>query len=251
MTDATPALVLTAFVVFCRIGGCMLVIPGFSSPRISIRARLFVAIAIALALTPLLVADVEPMVAKATPVALFAVILSESLKGVLIGLLGRFFFVALETMTMATSFSIGLSSVFAGPMDEEEAMPTIVSLVSLAAVLLIFVTDLHWEIFRGLAASYDVLPVKTSYDPRIGLTQLTDQASRTFLFTLRIASPFLVFSIVANFAIGLINKLVPQVPVTFVSTPFLIAGGLGLLYFTIRPALDLFTSAFGAFLKSG
>jgi flagellar biosynthesis protein FliR len=251
VTGVSSTLVLTAFVVFCRIGGCLLVIPGFSSPRISIRARLFVAIAIALALTPLLAADVEPSVDKAAPVALFGVILSESLKGALIGLLGRLFFVALETMTMATSFSIGLSSAMAGPMEEEEQMPTLVSLVTLAATLLIFVTDLHWEIFRGLAASYTVLPVRIGFDPRIGLTQLVDQASRTFLFTLRIASPFLVFSIVANFAIGLINKLVPQVPVTFIATPFLIAGGLGLLYALAGPATELFTTLFSNFLRTG
>lgn len=251
MSALSPTLVLTAFVIFCRIGGCLLVVPGFSSPRISVRARLFVAIAIALALTPLLAGEVRDVVEKATPIVLLGVILSESLKGVLIGLLGRLFFVALETMSMATSYSIGLTSALAGPMEEEEATPTIVSVVTLAATLLIFITDLHWEVFRGLAASYNVLPVKLAYDPRVGLTQLVDQASRTFLVTLRIASPFLVFSIVANFAIGLLNKLVPQIPVTFIATPFLIAGGLALLYVTMGPAMTLFTNVFSGFLRSG
>jgi flagellar biosynthetic protein FliR len=136
-------------------------------------------------------------------------------------------------------------------VDDDESMPSIVSLVSLVAVLLIFVTDLHWEIFRGLAASYTVLPINQGFDPRVGLVQLTDEATKTFVFTLRIASPFLVFSLVANFAIGLINKLVPQIPVTFISTPFLLCGGFLILYFTIRPALELFIGAFAAFLKSG
>ncbi len=214
------------------------------------RARLFVAIAVSLALTPLLLDEVRPTIEQVLPVTLVTMIVSESLKGVLIGLLGRFFFIALETMTTATSFAIGLSSSFAN-MTEDEESPSIVTLVSLVATLMIFVTDLHWEIFKGLAASYVVIPVKVSFDPRIGLTQLVDQATRTFLFTLRIASPFIVFSIVVNFAIGLINKLVPQIPVTFIAQPFLIAGGFGLLYFTVGPGLDLFTTAFGAFLKSG
>ena len=251
MSALTPELALAAFIVFCRIGGCLLVIPGFSSPRLSVRARLFVAIAVSLALTPLLLPEVEPNIAKADPIKLLSLMLSESLKGVLIGLLGRFFFVALDTMTNAISLSIGLSSSFGNPIEDEEATPTIVSLVSLAAVLLVFVTDLHWEVFRGLAASYTVLPVKTGFDPRIGLMQLVDEATKTFTFTLRIAAPFLVFSIVANFAIGLVNKLVPQVPVTFIATPFLIAGGLLILYFTARPALELFIAAFGAWLRTG
>ena len=251
MTALTPTLVLTAFVVFCRIGGCLLVIPGFSSPRVLMRARLFVAVAVALALTPMLQAEVQPQVQTAAPITLLGLMLSESLKGVLIGLLGRFFFLALETMSISIANAIGFVSPLGSPMEMEEEAPTISSLVSLAAVLLIFVTDLHWEIFRGLAASYVVLPVKVSFDPRVGLLQLTDDASKTFLFTLRIAAPFLVFSIVANFGIGLVNKLVPQVPVTFVATPFLLGGGLLILYFAARPALDLFIAGFAGWLRSG
>lgn len=251
MSAAGSILVLTAFVVFCRVGGCLLVIPGFSSPRVPVRARLFVAIAIALALVPVLEPQVEPAVASAQPVALLGIMLSESLKGVLIGLLGRFFFVALETMTMAIAMSIGLTSTMGAPIEGDEAMPTLVSLISLVAVLLIFVTDLHWEIFRGLFASYDVLPVKQGFDPRIGLVQLTDEAGKTFLLTLRVAAPFLVFSVVANVAIGLVNKLVPQIPVTFIGTPFLLAGGFVILYLTARPALDLFMSAFAGWLRNG
>ncbi len=251
MSAVTPDLVLTAFLVFCRIGGCLLVIPGFSSPRVLLRARLFVAIAVSLALVPLLQGAVEPAVVGAQPVTLLGLMLSESLKGVLIGLLGRFFFLALETMTVAVSNAIGLVSPLGTPMESEDATPTVSSLVSLAAVLLIFATNLHWEVFRGLAASYDVLPVAQSFDTRIGLTQLTDNATKTFLFTLRIAAPFLVFSVVANVALGLVNKLVPQVPVTFVAAPFLLAGGMILLYLVARPALDLFIAAYAAWLKTG
>ena len=247
----SPDLVLTAFVVFCRIGGCLLVIPGFSSPRVPVRARLFVAIAIALALTPILLVAVQPTIKDAAPIVVLGLIVSESLKGVVIGLLGRLFFAALETMTSAVSVGIGLTASIGGIADEEGETPTLVALVSLVAMLLVFVTDLHWELFRGLAASYDVFPVSHSFDPRVGMNQLVDGATKTFLFTLRIAAPFLVFSIVANFAIGLLNKLVPAIPVTFIATPFLVAGGLAILYVTARPALEMFIAAFGAWLKSG
>ena len=243
--------ILSAFVVFCRIGGCLLLIPGFSSARVPVRARLFVAIAVALALTPLLLPAVRPNIETAAPVRLLGLIAAESAKGALIGLLGRLFFVALETATMAVSLAIGLSSTLNEAMESDEAMPPIAALVSVAAVLLIFVTDLHWEVFRGLAQSYRVLPVDAGFDPRTSLVQLTDGATRTFLFTLRIAAPFLAFSVIGNFAVGLINKLVPVIPVSFIATPFLIAGGLVILYFTIHPALDLFTAAFGGFLRNG
>ncbi len=251
LSAPAPVLVLAAFVVFCRVGGCLLVIPGFSSSRIPVRARLFVAVAVSLALTPILLAQVQPSVEGAAPVALFGLIASESLKGVLIGLLGRFFFIALETATMSISLAIGMSSTLGSAMESEEAMPPVASLLSVAAVLLVFVSDLHWEVFRGLAQSYRVLPVDQGFDPRTGLVQLADAATRTFLFTLRIAAPFLAFSVAGNFAAGLINKLVPHIPVSYIVPPFLLAGGLLILYFTVHPALDLFTSAFTGFLRNG
>ena len=249
--DVTPSLVLSAFVVFCRIGGCILLMPGFSSPRIPIQARLFVAIAVSLAMTPLVVDDVQPLVGKATPFALVAIIVFESLKGVVIGLLGRLYFIALETMGMAISLSIGLSANLGAPVDEAEPVPALVTLIALGATLLLFVTDLHWEVFRGLSASYVVMPVRDGFDPRMSMVQLVDGSVKTFILTLRIASPFLIFSLVANVALGIINKLVPQIPVTFVATPFLLFGGGLLFYFTISPALDMFTAAFGSWLKTG
>ncbi len=251
MTSVTPTLILTAFVVFCRVGGCILLMPGFSSPRLMIQARLFVAIAASLAMTPLVLDDVEPLVAKAAPLALFAIMAFESLKGIVIGLLGRVFFVALETMGMAISLAVGLSSNLGAPVDEGEALPGLVTLITLGATVLIFITNMHWEVFRGLAASYAVLPVHDTFDARISLVQIVDATTRTFLLTLRIASPFLVFSIIANAAIGIVNKLVPQIPVTFVSTPFLLFGGGLLFYFTISPALDMFMAAFGSWLRTG
>ncbi|WP_246725165.1 flagellar biosynthetic protein FliR [Beijerinckia sp. L45] len=249
--DLTPSLVLSAFVVFCRIGGCILLMPGFSSPRIPVQARLFVAIAVSLAMTPLVIDDVLPLVGKASPFALVTIMIFESLKGVVIGLLGRLYFIALETLGMAISMSIGLSANLGAPVDESEALPAVVTLITLGATLLLFVTDLHWEVFRGLSASYVVMPVRDGFDPRMGLLQLVDGSTKTFILTLRIASPFLIFSIIANVAIGIINKLVPQIPVTFVSTPFLLFGGGLLFYFTISPALDMFTAAFGSWLKTG
>ena len=249
--DLSPTLILTAFVVFCRIGGCILLMPGFSSPRIPVQARLFVAVAISLAMTPLVLDDVQPLVAKAAPFTLFTIMIFESLKGIVIGLLGRLFFLALDTMSTAISLSIGLSSTLGIAVDEAEPAPAIVTLVSLGATLLLFVTDLHWEVFRGLSASYVALPVRDGYDSRVSLVELVDGATKTFALTLRIASPFLIFSLIANMSIGIVSKLIPQIPVFFVATPFLLFGGGFLFYFTISPALDMFTAAFGTWLKLG
>ena len=56
---------------------------------------------------------------------------------------------------------------------------------------------------------------------------------------------------VVNLALALVNRLTPQIQVFFVGTPFVVAGGLMLLYFTIKSAIDAFLIGFGAWLHTG
>ena len=48
---------------------------------------------------------------------------------------------------------------------------------------------------------------------------LADRIGEAFLLALRIASPFVVFAFLANFALGVMNKLAQQIPIYFVALP--------------------------------
>ena len=62
------------------------------------------------------------------------------------------------------------------------------------------------------------------------------------------SAPFLVYALTVNFLFGVVNKMIPQVPAYFVSVPFVIAGGLALLYVLIGPILLAFAGSFAAWL---
>ncbi len=225
--------------------------PGFSSPRIPVQVRLFIAIAVTLTITPIILSPVQTLLAKAPPVALARLFIWETLIGLMIGLLGRLFFLALETIAMAIAMAIGLASVLGSPFEEGDPMPPIVNLITLAATVLLFATDQHWEVFRGLIASYTAMPVVDGFGAQFSLIQVTEALSRSFFLALRIGSPFIIFSIVVNVAIGLTNKLVPQIPVFFISTPFVVAAGLILLYFSAKQLMEVFMTSFSSWLVSG
>ncbi len=74
----------------------------------------------------------------------------------------------------------------------------------------------------------------------VALSQLAGRLSEAFVLTLRITSPFIVYSVVVNFAVGLINKLTPAIPVYFISVPFVMFGGFLLLYLTSDDLLTQF-----------
>jgi flagellar biosynthetic protein FliR len=243
--------VLSVFILFCRIGACLMVMPGFSSDRVPVIVRLLLVFSTTLALTPMLGPEIQASFIHATPVELAKLILSEILIGFLIGLLGRIFFAALETLANGIAMGIGLTSALGTPIDEMEPLPAISTLITFTATALIFMMDLHWEVLRGIVASYQAIPASGGFGARFNLVQIADCLSRAFFLALRVSSPFIVFTIIVNFSVGLTNKLTPQIPIYFISTPFVVAGGLFLLYFSGEQFMELFMAGFSMWLRSG
>ena len=227
-----------------------MVAPGFSSTEIPTQIRLLVAFAATLALAPLLLDKVPAAALGDDPVVTLRAIAIETLIGGMIGFLARIFFAALETLASAAAQMLGFNNPFGVQIEAGETLAPLATLISLAAVTLMFITDLHWELLRGLAASYDVMPVGADFSPRFALRQVADALGESFRLTLRIASPYVIYALIVNLALALINRLTPQIQIVFVAAPFVVAGALALLYATIKPALEAFLLGFGAWLFS-
>ena len=126
----------------------------------------------------------------------------------MIGMLGRIFFLSLQMLATVASNAVGFGNIPGSPAIEEgEALPELVSLITLTATVLLFLTDQHWEILRALAASYSALPPTGGFGAQFGLMQVANSLSQACFLALRITSPFIVYSVIVNLAIGLTNKL--------------------------------------------
>ncbi|WP_127090881.1 flagellar biosynthetic protein FliR [Aquabacter cavernae] len=242
--------IINAILVFSRIGACLMLLPGISGNRLPMQVRLFLGVSLSLALLPV----VEPALARQGPPStladLFLAISSELAAGAFIGLLARIFFIAFQTLLSAAAQLIGFSSMVGSVVDDGQQLPEIATLLSLVGVILIFVSGLHWQLLRGLVESYSQVPPGLWLGSGRMLTSLTDQMSATFILALRITSPFFIYGVIVNFAIGLTNKLVPQIPVYFISTPFVLAGGLILLYAMVTEMLEAFLDAFALWARN-
>lgn len=246
-----PHLILGTFILFCRVGACLMLMPGFSSPQIPPHVRLFLALAVTLSLTPLLISHIPVQAISDDPLMALRFIGSELLVGGTIGMLGRLFLLALETMASAAAMAIGLSNPFGVVGEESEVLPPFVTLITMSATALIFIMDLHWEVFRGVAASYDAIPVKENFDINFSLLQFSRLLTSTFQVALRISSPFIIYTIIIQTTISVINRLTPYISIYFISTPFVIIGGLFITYFVIKSYLDQILSAFLSWLSLG
>jgi len=235
--------VLAAFLAFCRIGGCFMVMPGLSSIRVPIQVRLFVSVAISMAILMNVWDQIAPYAQRnANVVTIF--IVSELLIGVLIGLLARLYLLALQFIGSAVAMMIGYSGMGGTVIEEAEPQAALATLISFSALLLLFILDFHHEIIKALLTSYRILPPGTVFNPQSALVDLTDTLSQSFLAMLRLGSPFIAYALLVNLAIGFVNKLTPQIPVYFISLPFVLAGGLILIYLGIGPFLRLYVDGF-------
>jgi flagellar biosynthetic protein FliR len=240
---ALEGIVVAAFLAFCRVGSCFMLMPGLSSARVPLQVRLFVAIA---ATGALLMHEWDRIAPFATrnPAALLALVASEVLIGALIGLMARLYTTALQFMAAAIAALIGFAGVGGMGIEENEPEGPLGSIITFSALMLLFVFDFHHEIIRALVMSYELAPVSTVFNPQVALIDVTDTLSESFMVIIRLGSPFLAYAILVNLAIGFVNKLVPQIPVYFISLPFVIAAGLTIFYFAIGTMLSLFADGF-------
>ena len=137
------------------------------------------------------------------------------------------------------------------PLEDDEPLPAIATLIAFSATTLLFVTDLHLELIKGLFESYSRIPPSATFTLRFALPDLVDQLTAAYLLAVRLASPFIIYSIVANLAVGIANKFTPQIPVYFVATPFVMAGGMLLFYMIADSMLVTFIQVVGTWLKGG
>ncbi len=240
MSEAASAAVLAAFAVFCRIGACLMIMPGFSSARVPARVRLFVALAISLAAMPLLYDRLYSLLQDQSLSRLVSIMVTESLIGIVMGLGARLFFLMLEMLASTIAQAIGLAGIAGVPIEEGASEATLVTFILMAATLLFFLADLHLEVIRGLVSSYDVVPPGTGFPTRFSMSEIADALTGASMLALRLSGPFIVLSVLVNFAFGLANKMTPMIQIYFAAMPVLIGLGFLLMMVLARPFLQGF-----------
>ncbi|MBU6525704.1 flagellar biosynthetic protein FliR [Methylocystis sp. MJC1] len=239
------------FVVFCRVAGCIMLLPGLGSERAPVRVRLYIAIAVSAPLAVYLWPRLAEPISAAPLVTAAVASVSETIIGVLIGLTCRMFLFAVETMFTGVTLSIGLGNALGAPINESEPTPALTALVTTGLTTLIFAMDLHLELLRGIGTSYDHVAPFALQSSESMLREVLKALEEAYLVVFRITSPFLIFGLLSNVAVAFLNKMTPLVPVYFAATPALIFGGLAFLYAFSSDALGELAMEYAAWLARG
>jgi flagellar biosynthesis protein FliR len=239
---------LLVFLVFCRVGAALMLLPGFSSPRFPPMVRLSVAVILSIALTPYLDLQMSDLPRHDVAGSIVSAVAGELLVGIAIGVTGSFFLHAVRFAGDVISNCIGLGGIPGQPVDSNDPLGQISSILTLSVTLMIFVTDMHLMAIGGLVSSYKVIGIGAPPNSRDFTPFLNTGLRDAFLLALQIASPFIVFSLLTNLIAGLLGRMAPKVSIYFSITGVMAVAGLLLLALASPQILMLVPGAYGTWL---
>ena len=213
--------------VMARVGAAIMLLPGLGEAEPPAMVR----VGLALGVTALLLPGIEPTIPAAPEAGLQAgfMIGAEVTTGLWLGWLARLLVLALPVAGQFIAYMLGVANVLQPDPELGGQATPIARLFALAAPLAILVTGLYAVPLAALAGSYRLIPAGTLL-PAADATETAVRAvADSFALAIRLASPFLLASIIWHAATGLLARLVPRLQVYFVAMPGQILGGMVLL----------------------
>jgi flagellar biosynthesis protein FliR len=230
-------------VVFLRIGGVMMVLPGFGEQSVPVRVKL----ALTFVFT-LVVAAARPVTMNTGALGLadfLPFIATEPIIGLALGLGFRLFVMALQTAGVMAAQALSLSQILGGA--GIDPMPAVGQVLVVAGLALAMMSGFHVQAARAMILSYDVMPAgvfpRASDLTSWGLGNIT----ASFALAFSLAAPFLIFAILYNLTLGVINRAMPQLMVAFVGAPVVAFGALFLLMLLAPVMLSVWLQALQGF----
>lgn len=218
----------SAFLCFVRIGAVLALLPTFGERIVPTRVK----IGLTLALTVVVAPSVTP-VAEVT----LGSALREAMCGLALGAGFRMWVLALQTAGAIAAQSTSLAAIFGGAA--ADPLPAFSHLLAVSALALSFSIGLHIHAAEILIRSYRIFPQGDGLSAAAFAEWGVAQVSRAFGLAFVLAAPFVVGSVIYNVALGVINRAMPSLMVSFVGAPAITLGGLALMALTAPIILSI------------
>ena len=228
--------------VFARVGTAIAFFPGFSASYFPMRMRLGAALAISFAAMPMIAADL-PTPPSAVP-DLGILIFGELTVGSFIGLMARVMIATLQTAGTVIALASAMSNALIQDPIAEQQSSTISGFLLTTGLVLIFVTDLHHLMIWTVVESYELFqPGKLL--PMGDFTQLLGRRiADSFALGVQLAAPAIVLGLTYYIGLGLLGRLMPQLPVFFFGLPLQISMQLWVLTVSLSGIMIVFLERF-------
>lgn len=242
LAELLPQQAFALLLIFVRLGTALMLMPGFGESYISPRVRLLLALTLTVVIQPVL-PPVLPALPD-NPTALLLLIFGEAFIGFFLGSVGRLMMAALSIGGMMIATVTGLANALTNDPTAAQQGSIAGSFLTMLALLIILVLDLHHVLLRGLIESYTIfVPGQPLLVGDIS-QMITRVVSKAFLLGFQLASPFVAVALIFNLGLGLLSRLMPQMQVFFIAIPLQIVTGLGILLIALPAMIGWFITGF-------
>jgi flagellar biosynthetic protein FliR len=235
---------------FLRVLAVFTSAPIFSSRAFPVRARIGLAVLIAIAAQPSL--SGQPVISITGPEA-FGAVAQQLGIGLAIGFTVRLVFSAVELAGEVVGFQMGLNfAAFFNPSLNTQSS-AVASFFGQMSTFLFIVMNGHLLVLMAIIKSFDAFPVDQNFLEAVRQLKLYSLGADLFASGLWIALPMLGMMMFVNLGLGIVSRVAPQMNIYAIGFPITLTVGLIGITVTLpmldQPLMALMERAIDLFLK--
>jgi len=244
--DFNAELYFFFFLIVVRVSGIFVTAPVLSSGNVPRPLRLYLTLICAL----IIFSIIPPLRLSLNDLNTADYLLlgfRELMIGLLLGVIPRIMFAAVDFAGTIIGFQMGLSIANVVDPQTDMQVSIVASYQTMLATLLFVVLDGHHIFFEALIISYQEIPIAGFMFTNGKLMVLLRLMGDLVIIGLKLGAPIIVSMLLANVIMGFMARSIPQMNVFVVGFPFTIGLGLILLIIGTPHLVDALTRLMNAF----
>jgi flagellar biosynthetic protein FliR len=246
--ESFPAEATAFLILFARVGAVLMLLPVFSEESVPPRVRLMIAFGLSAGMWPIISPKVAAVATLDT--ALPALIVTEVMVGLAMGMLVKIMFSAASIAGSIVSLQVGLSSVLFSDPAMGGMSSALSRFLAVGAAVVCMALGVHHMWIASIVQSYAAFPVgalpPAEDFARLAVQVITDATG----LAISLAAPLIVYGILFNVALGLAARVAPAIQVFFIAQPLNLMLGLGLFAGVVGVMLTTFARTMGSFMQA-
>ena len=227
-----------------------MLLPGFGEAYVPARVRLLLAALFSAVLVPVLPA---PPVVPSTVFGVTNIIIAEIMVGLFLGGLSRILISAVQIAGNIIALQSSLASALVQDVTQVQGQATALgNYLGMTALVLLFATDLHHVMLKGLADSYQVFSAGQFPIIEDMANHATTTMNSAFIAALQLSAPNIIIGVILYLGAGILSRLVPNIQVFFIMMSPQIMISLFVLMISLSAMMlfyiDYFKNAVSAFV---
>jgi flagellar biosynthetic protein FliR len=226
----------TFLVVIARVAGFIAAIPVIASVQTPVRVKTGLTVTLSLLLFPVMRDKVPDFSLAPWPFALL--ILSEMLLGLMIGLVARLIFTAVEFGATVIGYQMGFAAANVFDPQSERQVALVSQFQNVFAIVIFLAINGHHIFLRAAVRSYEYLPPGRLDLSGEAVPYLMQLSSHMFALGVQFSAPVLAVLLLTGLILGILARVFPQLNVFMLSFPI----SIGVGFVVIALTLDLMSN---------